>query len=44
MNYVLYVYIHYLYAEFEICLVLHSASKIFTISFMVQVKQLGAAS
>jgi len=38
MNYALYMYIFCLYAEFAIYLVLHGASKIFTLSFMVQVK------
>jgi hypothetical protein len=44
MNSLLYMYIHCLYAEFAICLVLHGASKNFTLSFMVKVKQFGAAS
>jgi hypothetical protein len=44
MNYVLYMHILCLRAKFAKCLVLHGASKIFTLSFMVQVKQLDAAS
>jgi hypothetical protein len=40
----LYAYIHYFCAELALYLVLHGASKNFTLSFMVQVKQLGAAS
>jgi hypothetical protein len=42
MNYVQYMYIFCLCAK--ICLVLHGTSKIYTLSFMVQVKQLDAAS
>jgi len=42
MNYAIYLCIFYFCAE--ICLVLHGASKIFTLSLMVQVKQLDAAS
>jgi ABC-type long-subunit fatty acid transport system fused permease/ATPase subunit len=38
------LYIHYLCAEFAICLALYMQVKNFTLSFMVQVKQLGAAS
>jgi hypothetical protein len=44
MNYALYMHIFCLCAKFTICLVLHGASKIFTLSFMVQVNQLDAAS
>jgi len=39
---VLYAYIHCFCAELAIYRVLHGASKNFTLSFMVQVKQLGA--
>jgi hypothetical protein len=42
MNSALYMHIFCLCAKFAICLVLHGASKIFTLSFMV--KQLDAAS
>jgi hypothetical protein len=42
MNFALYMYIFCLCAK--ICLILHGASKIFTLSFMVQVKQLNDAS
>jgi hypothetical protein len=42
MNSMLYMYIFCFCAK--ICLVLHGASKIFTLSFMVQVKQLDVAS
>jgi hypothetical protein len=42
MNYARYMYIFCLCAK--ICLVLYGTSKIFTLSFMVQVKQLDAAS
>jgi hypothetical protein len=42
MNSARYMYILCLCAK--ICLVLHGASKIFTLSFMIQVKQLDAAS
>jgi hypothetical protein len=38
------LYIHCLCAEFAICLALYVQVKIFTLSFMVQVKQLGATS
>jgi hypothetical protein len=38
------LYIHNLCAEFAICLALYVQVKKFTLSFMVQVKQLGAAS
>jgi hypothetical protein len=42
LDFALYMYIFCLCTK--ICLVLHGASKIFTLSFMVQVKQLDAAS
>jgi hypothetical protein len=38
------LYIHCLCAEFAICLALYVQVKTFTFPFMVQVKQLGAAS
>jgi hypothetical protein len=38
------LYIHCLCAEFAICLALYVQVKNFTLSFIVQVKQLGAAS
>jgi hypothetical protein len=44
MNFVLYMHIFCLCAKFVKCLVLLGASKIFTLSFMVQVKQLDVAS
>jgi hypothetical protein len=44
MNLLLYAYIHCLCNELPLYLVLHGASKIFILSFMVQVKQLGAPS
>jgi hypothetical protein len=40
----LYAYIHCFCTEVALYLVLHGASKNFILSFMVQVKQLGAAS
>jgi len=41
---VVYAYIHYFCAELALYLVLHGASKIFTLSFMVQVKFLPCPS
>jgi hypothetical protein len=38
------LYIHCLFTEFAICLALYVQVKKFTLSFMVQVKQLDAAS
>jgi hypothetical protein len=38
------LYIHCLCAKFAICLALYVQVNFFTLSFMVQVKQLGAAS
>jgi ABC-type long-subunit fatty acid transport system fused permease/ATPase subunit len=39
------LYIHYLCAKFDICLALYvQVKKNFTLSFMIQVKQLGATS
>jgi len=38
------LYIHYLCAEFAICLALYVQVNFFTLSFMVQVKEIGAAS